>query len=154
MQPVLFACTNTIALAPEEIARQILDLDSWTGFRGYGPIPAIRLAEFEVQTPEIVGSRIRVANRDGSSHVEEIVEWQPDQRLRLQLCEFSAPLNRLATGFLETWEFERVSEGTRVTRSFAMNARSIATWPLLWMISLLLKRAIARHLRDMRTASM
>jgi hypothetical protein len=65
----------------EDIARQILDLTKWLDFHGYGPIPGIKGAEFDVQTPGIVGSRIRVTNLDGSSHVEEIVERQPDHRI-------------------------------------------------------------------------
>src|SRR5262249_7766023 len=67
----------------------------------------------EVQTPGIVGSRIRITNRDGASHIEEVVEWQPDQRLRLRIHGFSRLLSRLATEFEETWEFQRPGTGTR-----------------------------------------
>ena len=105
---------------------------------------------FEVQTPGIVGSRIRVTNQDGSSHIEEIVEWQPDHRLRLQMKDFSAPLSRLATEFEETWEFQRTANGTHVTRSFRLHAKSALARLLLWGISFFLKRAIVRHLREMR----
>ena len=107
MNPITFSCEETLPLAPQEIARQILDLTKWPDFHGFGPLPGIKVAVFEVQTPGIVGSRIRVTNQDGSSHVEEIVEWQPDHRLRLQMKDFSAPLSRLATEFEETWEFQR-----------------------------------------------
>ena len=148
-----FACDETLALAPEDVARQILDLTKWPDFHGYGPLPGIKAAEFEVKTSDIVGSRIRVTNQDGSSHVEEIVEWQPTHRIRLHMKEFSLPLSRLATLFTETWEFERVGNETKVTRSFEMNAKSLLAWPVLWMISFMLKTAIARHLREMRTKS-
>ena len=150
MKPITFSCAQTLALAPEEIARQILDLTKWPEFHGYGPIPGIKVAEFEVQMPGIVGSCIRVTNTDGSKHVEEIVEWQPDHRLQLHMKDFSAPLSRLATRIEETWEFERIGNETKVTRSFQMHAKSVLALPLLWMISFLLKRAIARHLREMR----
>jgi hypothetical protein len=40
-------------------------------------------AEFAVKTPEVAGSRIRVSNTAGSSHVEEIVDWQPERRIQL-----------------------------------------------------------------------
>src|SRR5437764_7035761 len=106
MKPITFTCEETLLLAPEDIAWQVLDLTKWPDFHGYGPIPGIKLAEFALQTPAVVGSRIRVTNLDGSSHVEEIVEWQPHQRIRLQMKEFSVPLSRLATGFEETWEFK------------------------------------------------
>jgi hypothetical protein len=115
-------------------------------------LPGIKAAEFEVKTPDIVGSRIRVTNRDGSSHVEEIVEWQPTQRIRLHMTDFSLPLSRLATCFVETWDFERVGGETKVTRSIELNAKSILAWPVLWVISFMLKRAIAGNLREMRTA--
>ena len=151
MKPISFACRETLPLTPNDIAQQILDLTRWPEFQGYGPIPGIRAAEFEIQTPGIVGTRIRVTNTDGSSHVEEIVQWEPDSRLRLRMHEFSAPLSRLATEFVETWEFQPVGSETKIIRSFELHPRSIVAWPLLWAISFLLRRAIARHLRQMKT---
>jgi hypothetical protein len=150
MRPIRFSCTDTLGLVPAEIAARILDLAHWTDFKGYAVLPGIQAAEYEVRTPGIVGSRIRVTNTDGSSHVEEIVEWQPDHRLRLQLKEFSSPLSRLATGFEESWAFQRMDSATRVTRSFDLHPTSGFTRPFLWLISFRLKRAIARHLREMR----
>jgi hypothetical protein len=149
---ITFTCEETLSLAPDDIARQILDLTKWPDFHGYGPIPGIKVAEFEVQTPCIIGTRIRVTNLDGSSHVEEILEWQPDHRLRLEMKEFSPPLSRLATRFEETWEFKRTEKGTNVTRSFHLEAKSFLARLLLRVISFFLKRAIARHLREMRTS--
>lgn len=150
MTPISFSCEETLLLAPEDIARQILDLTKWPDFHGYGPIPGIKTAEFEVQTPGVVGTRIRVTNLDGSSHVEEIVEWQPDHRIRLEFKEFSPPLSRLATTFEEIWDFERLEGQTKVSRSFRLHAKSILARCLLWLMSFLLKRAIARHLREMK----
>ena len=150
MNPITFSCTETLPRTPEDIAGQVLDLANWTDFEGYGPLPGIKAAAFEVRTPDVVGTRIRVTNTDGSSHVEEVAEWQPDRRLRLDMKDFSPPLSRLATGFTETWAFERLADGTRVTRSFEMHARSAFARPVLRLISFLLKRAIARHLRRMR----
>jgi hypothetical protein len=152
VKPITFTCEETLPLAAEDIARQILDLAKWPEFHGYGPIPGIKVAVFDVQTPGIVGSRIRVTNLDGSSHVEEIVEWQPDHRIRLEMKEFSPPLSRLATGFEETWEFKRTENGTHVTRSFQLQAKSFLARLPLRVISFFLKRAIARHLREMRTS--
>ena len=153
MTPIRFSCEDTLGSTPEEIARQILDLDLWPSFVGYGPLPEIRTAVFEARTPEVVGTRIRVTDKGGSSHVEEIAEWEPGRRIRLRMGEFSPPLSRLATGFDETFEFERVGGQTRVVRRFELHPKGTATRPLLWLISLLLKRAVARHLRQMRLAS-
>jgi Polyketide cyclase / dehydrase and lipid transport len=152
LKPIFFACEDTLPLAPAEIARRILDLTKWPDFHGYGPIPGIKVAEFDFQTPGIVGTRIRVTNLDGSSHVEEIVAWQPDRRIGLEMKDFSPPLSRLATRFEETWDFTRTEKGTIVTRSFCLQAKSFLAWPLLRVIAFLLKRAIARHLREMRTS--
>src|SRR5262245_4061563 len=100
MKPITFTCDETLSLAAKELAEQILDVTKWPEFRGYGPIPAIKSAEFEMRTPNIVGTRIRVTNSDGSTHLEEIVAWRPDRRLQLHMGSFSAPLSRLATGFV------------------------------------------------------
>ena len=150
MKPITFACEETLGIGPEQIAGQILDLAQWPSFQGYGVLPGIKAAEYEVRTPEIAGSRIRVTDTDGSSHVEEIVEWEPDRRLRLRMGEFSPPLSRLASGFEESWVFRRTDGATRVTRSFELHPKSRLARPVLWLISLLLKRAVARHLRAMR----
>ena len=85
--------------------------------------------------------------------LQEIVEWEPDRRLRLRMHEFSVPLSRLATGFVETWEFQPVGSETKIIRSFKLYAKSILAWPLLWAISLFLRRAIARQLRQMKSES-
>ena len=151
MKPIIFVCKATLPLAPEEIANQILDVAKWPDFQGYGPIPGIKTAEFEIRTANIIGSRIRVTNLDGSTHVEEIVVWRPDERLQLHMQNFSPPLSRLATGFVETWEFQRVGTDTKVLRSFEINAKSIAAWPVLWLISFVLKRATDRHLLQIRS---
>lgn len=150
MKPITFSCAETLPLAPEEVAGQILDLANWPGFTGYGPLPGIKAAAFEARTPGVVGTRIRVTNTDGFSHVEEVVEWESDRRLRLEMMDFSPPLSRLAARFEETWEFECGTHGTRAVRSFALHPTSSFARPVLWLISFLLRRAVARHLRQMR----
>lgn len=150
MKPITFSCETTLSQKPEKIASQILDLSQWPNFNGYGPLPGIDRAEFETKTAEIVGTRIRVANRDGSTHVEEIVEWEPTRRLLLHMHDFSPPVSRLATSFNETWEFQPSGEDTKVVRSFELYPKSALTKPLLWLISFLLRRAIARHLTTMQ----
>jgi hypothetical protein len=152
MKPITFSCEATLPLTPEGIANQILDLANWPDFTGFGLVPGIRAAEFEFRTPAIVGSRIRVTNNDGSSHIEEIVEWHPTHQLQLRMQDFSAPLSRLATRFEETWQFERADGATKVTRLFELHAKSLFARPFLWLISLFLRRAIARHLRQMAVA--
>lgn len=153
MKPITFNCHETLPLAPESVAQQILDVANWPDFRGYGPIPGIKSAEFETRTPNVVGSRIRVTNLNGSTHVEEIVVWQPSLRLQLQMKDFSKPLSGLASGFVETWDFEQFGHETRAVRSFELNAKSMLMKPVLWFISFFLKLAIARHLSEIKQAA-
>ncbi len=153
MRPITFTRRETLAVAPADIAGQILDLAKWPEFTGYGPLPGIKSAEFEARTPEVVGTRIRVTNTDGSTHVEEIVEWQPDARLVLHMADFSPPLSRLATRFEEEWGFERAGEATLVARTLRLYPKSGLTRPAVWLISFLLRRAVARHLRQMKVSA-
>jgi hypothetical protein len=150
MKPITFVCEDKLSLTPDEIVALIMDTANWCKFRGYGPIPGIKRAEFEVKTPDLVGSRVRVTETNGSTHIEEFVEWQPGRRLRQVFGEFSPPLSRLATGMEETWEFSRTGDATRVLRSFTLHPKSALSRPVLWIISVLLKRAIVRNLREMR----
>lgn len=150
MKPITFSCHAVLPISGPEIAREILNLEKWPEFRGYAFLPGIRRAEFLKQTPEIVGTRIGVTNADGSNHVEEIVEWNPESRLCLHLQEFSPPVSRIAVRFEETWIFQAGDGSTSVTRAFEMYAKSAFTRPMLAFISIFLKRAIARHLRQMR----
>jgi len=150
MKPITFSCEETLNVTPDVIAEQILDVSKWTGFKGYLVLPGIKIAEFEIRTPAIVGSRIRVINTDGSTHVEEIVDWQPGQYIEIHMKEFSAPLSRLAAGIEEMWDFQRIDNSTSVTRSVKLHAKSALARPVLWLIAIILKRAIARHLRQIR----
>ena len=148
-QPIQFSCQSQLSLTPVEIADQILDLSKWPDFTGYGPLPGIEAAEFDIKTADVVGTKIRVTNADGSSHVEEIVVWDPPRRLQLHLTDFSPPLSRLATSFDETWELERHGDNTTVVRAFALHPTSNVTRPALWLIAQLLQKAVSRHLRQL-----
>ena len=64
-----------LKLSPEQVGEAMLQLENWTDFRGYGPLPGIREARFRVRTPDVVGTEIAVTNTDGSGHVEQITEW-------------------------------------------------------------------------------
>jgi hypothetical protein len=153
VRPITFTCRETLALGPADIAAQILDLTRWPGFAGYGPLPGIASAEFQARTLEVVGSRIKVTNTDGSSHVEEVVEWRPGARLVLHLGDFTPPLSRLATRFEEEWGFEPAGGGSRVARTFRLYPKFVLTRPAVWLISLFLRRAVARHLRQIKVSA-
>lgn len=145
MAAVEFSCKATFPLTPQDIAEKILDLSNWPEFRGYWPIPGIKQAEFELRTPEVVGTRIRVVNTDGSRHIEEITIWDPDHHIQMRMTGFSPPLSYLAASFVEDWNFQQDGGRTEVIRSFELNARK--TWAILplRLIAIFLKKAIERQ---------
>lgn len=148
MPPITFSCRAELHVPPAALAEAILRVENWADFGGFGPIPGIAAAEFETREPGEVGTRIRVSNRDGSRHVEEIKEWKPEHRLVLEMKEFSPPLSRLADRIVETWDVEASGDTTRVCRSFAMFPKRWWATPVLWILSFFLKAAVARHLRQ------
>lgn len=67
----------------------------------------------------------------------------------MKFQEFTPPLSRLASHFTEEWSLQPTTGGTDVTRRFQLVATSSLTRPFLWLISLLFRRAIDRHLDEM-----
>jgi len=148
MKPWVVVCTRTSQLTGEDIGQQILKLENWPEFQGYGPLPGIAEAHFETRTADVIGTRIRVRNRDGSTHVEEIVEWNPADRITLEMKEFSRPLSFFASRFIERWEFARSGDETSIRRSIELQHRSVFGWLFLGMISGFLRKALNRHLQQ------
>ena len=149
MQPITFECSNVILASPLEICQAIADVDRWLEFSGYAFLPGIASAVYVTHTVGMVGSRIRVRNTDGSEHMEEVIEWQDGEKVVMKLHNFTPPLSLLATHFLETWRFAAQNGSTLVTRQLQMIPRHFWTRPLLWLISLLFRQAIAQHLKEM-----
>ncbi|MEZ4710144.1 MAG: SRPBCC family protein [Caldilineaceae bacterium] len=149
MQPIRFVCRATIAKSAPAICAEIADVTRWREFPGYGPLPGIASAAYERRTADMVGSRIRVHNTDGSTHVEEIYGWESGMKVAMRLGEFSPPLCRLASHFTEEWQFVEDNDATLVTRKFALFPKHSVTRPLLWLIGQFFQRAIARHLANM-----
>jgi hypothetical protein len=87
-----------------------------------------------------------VKNKDGSSHVEEIIEWDADNRVALRFQEFDSPLRNLATHFVETWGFHEASDGTEITRRMMMYPKGVFGWLMLMPISRLMKKAFEKNL--------
>jgi hypothetical protein len=72
MKPFEIKITRFTRMSSQEICAEFLDTDRWSEFEGYFILPGIENAHFEMKTPAMVGSRIKVQNKDGSAHVEEI----------------------------------------------------------------------------------
>lgn len=112
---------------------------------GYGPIPGIARATINVEKCPIVGKRIFVENTDGSKHVETIISYVPQERLVMRIAEFTSPLRNLATHFIECWDFSGIHPQYQIVRKFELYPKSNWTVPPLWMISRILKVAVAKH---------
>ena len=151
MRPIRFVCHATVPLSGTEIMGRMLEMNYWSEFPGYGPLPGIERAEFDTRTEDVVGSRIRVTNQDGSTHVEQIVAWDLGEHVKLVMQDFTAPLSLLAESIEETWDFETAGGESHVVRTFTLSPRCWCTYPAVWLISRLLKRAADRHLEQMKT---
>jgi hypothetical protein len=147
--PISFTRSAHVPLAPSAITDTIADVSQWSRFEGYGPLPGIAEAVYELRTDDMVDSRIRCTNTDGSTHTEEIYEWEPGERIVLVLQDFSPPLSMIAAQFVEEWELEAEGEGSRVVRRLDLHPKNALMWLPLWLISLLFRRAIAKQLREM-----
>ncbi|MCE7983307.1 MAG: SRPBCC family protein [Caldilinea sp. CFX5] len=152
-RPITFTCRHTIAVAPTQITSAIADVTQWRDFKGYGFLPGIAHAEYEVRTGNMIGSRIRVHNTDGSSHCEEIDEWVEGKRVAMKFCDFSPPVKSLATHFVEEWDLAARENVTVITRTFSLFPKNALTHPVLWFISFFLKRAIDCQLVEMAQAA-
>lgn len=149
MKPVEVKIVGHIQKSSQEICKEILDTERWSEFKGYSILPGIKSAQFEVKTPEVVGSRIKVQNNDGSSHIEEIIEWDVANRIQLKFQEFNSPLKNLTTHFIETWEFRKSpTSGTEASRTMSMYPKGIFGWLMLIPISKLMKKAFEENLRQ------
>ena len=148
MKPIEIKIVGHVQKSSSEICTEILDTERWSEFEGYSILPGIKSAHFEVKTPEFVGSRIKVQNKDGSSHVEEIIEWDVNNKIALRFHEFNSPLQNLATHFIETWEFRKSTNGTEASRIMAMYPKSLFGWLMLIPISQLMKKAFEKNLRQ------
>ncbi len=146
MKPIVFEHRRFFGRTAGQIAAEIADMSRWPAFDGYGPLPGIASAAYEGSPGPTAGARIRVQNRDGSSHVETMEVWEPPERIVLRLHEFGPPLSRLASHFLEEWRLTAAEGGTEVARQFQFYPRWPLARPAVWLIARLMSRAIDRHM--------
>jgi hypothetical protein len=148
MKPIEIRIVVRTQMASQAICAQILDTERWPEFKGYAFLPGIASARFETRTPAVIGSRIRVRNTDGSSHIEEVVEWDTASRIALRFQDFDSPLRHFATHFLEAWEFRATADGAEVTRTMTLYPKNALGRLMLVPISKLMKKALEKHLAE------
>jgi hypothetical protein len=149
MKPIQIKTQGTTQKSSQEICATFLDTDRWSDFKGYSILPGIKSAHFEKRTPDLLGSRIKVSNTDGTTHVEEIIAWDVSNKFALKFQEFEPPLKNLATHFVEEWRFSTSSRGTEITRSMTMYPRGVLGWLMLLPISRLMKKAFEKNAVEM-----
>ncbi|MBX7157734.1 MAG: hypothetical protein K1X66_05045 [Verrucomicrobiae bacterium] len=145
MRILRFVCETPIKMGVETIFEKIQNLENWTSFKGYGPLPGIRKTEYAVKTNGITGSVVQVENTDGSRHTESFLEWIPEQKIVIKLSDFSSPLSKLSTHFIETWSFLSSGDSRLMRREFELYPKHFMALPFLWIIAQLMKKAVNRH---------
>lgn len=149
MKPIQISLQGLTQKSPRQICAEFLDTERWSDFKGYAILPGIQRASFEVQTPDLVGSRIKVENTDGTTHIEEIIVWDEEHQLVLKFQEFSPPLSNLASHFIEEWSYVKSARGTEVSRSMRMYPKGLLGWLMLLPISILMKKAFEENARQL-----
>jgi hypothetical protein len=71
----------------------------------------------------------------------------------MQLGNFTPPLSRLASHFVEEWRFVPQENGTLVTRSVSLYPRRALARPFLLAIAQFLQRALDQHLAEMAASA-
>jgi len=149
MNPIKIEVNTFINLSPRDICSIILDTNEWNKFEGYSFLPGIEKAEFEKQTDSVVGSRIKVTNKDGSTHVEEIIEWDENRKVAFKFQEFDSPLKNFASHFIEEWNFKTFNSRTEIRRGMKMYPKNLLGLIILQPISILMKRALEKNLEQL-----
>ena len=140
-----FSISLEIANTPETFLEAIFDTANWTSFTGWGPIPGIKHANLTMPDHSKVGATIDVVNDDGSRHRETVIEFEAGKRLIMRMDNFSAPLNRLATHFIEYWEIIEGSNSHRLIRGFELHPKNTTGKLALPIVALFLKKAVRKH---------
>ena len=144
---ITFSITLESTRTPEAICWDIFDFEQWSSFEGYGPVPAIRKATGKASQSSIIGTEVYVENMDGSQHVETIESFEAYTSLVMRISDFSSPLRYLATHFIERWDLSQRPATYRVTRTFELYPRNALAFPLLWIVSRFLSKAVEIHTR-------
>lgn len=152
MKPTTFTWKEIHKSAPAVLAKRILDLRRVREVGNESVVPGIASATFETRTADVVGTRIHVKSKDGTSYVEEVTEWEPERRVTLEVKEFSESMASSGYRFEESWEFQRLGNKTHVVRSLTVYDKSANTRPEPHQTSVNMSGAFSRHLRHIGQA--
>jgi hypothetical protein len=142
---ITFTVSADSSISPEQICEEIFNVDRWSGFKGYGPLPGIAKVTMKSPANSIVGTEFYVENTDGSKHKETVQSLSAGNYLIMKISDFTAPVKNIATHFIERWDFTDTNSGYRINRTLELYPKNAFAALPLWLISWLLKKAIARH---------
>jgi hypothetical protein len=142
---ITFTVGADSSISPEQICKEIFDVDRWSDFKGYGFLPGIAKVTMKSPANSIVGTEFYVENTDGSKHKETVQSFNPGKCLIMKMSYFTFPVKNIATHFIERWDFANTNSGYRINRTFELYPKNAFASLPLWLISRLLKQAVARH---------
>lgn len=131
-------------------ARAAVDADVMVAtFTGYaGLIPGIRSMKVRGDGVLRAGALRDVELSDGTHIVERITAFEAPSVHAYDMAEMN-PLQRfLCTNMRSTWTFEPDGPGTKITWTYAIDARPGRGW-LAWVVARLFVRAMNRCLQAM-----
>jgi len=101
-----------------------------------GPLPGVRKVADPVGTWSAVGDSRRVIMTDGSSLLETLTSYKPDDRVAYHIQGFKGPLGVLVTHAEGEWKFTSLTETkTNVRWTFTFFPRSNFTAPIVGLIA-------------------
>jgi hypothetical protein len=142
---ITFTVAADSSISPEQICKEIFDVDRWSSFKGYGVLPGISKVIMRSPTNSIVGTEFYVENTDGSKHKETVQSFNTGKCLIMKMSDFTSPIKNITTHFIERWDFADTTSGYRINRTLELYPKNAFASLPLCLISWLLKKAVARH---------
>lgn len=138
-----FTTESLLPRPPAEVFTYITNLENWTTFTGYGPLPGIKSAT--APGPLALGTSVRVQDTDGTTHNEVITLFEPPHRYAVRM-ELVPPASYLMAHILEEINMHPYGQGTKIVRTFTTVPRNAFTGFAVWLITFLfLRPAVQKH---------
>ncbi len=145
MRAVTLRVESTIFAAPDVVWAELTAIENMTSFVGFGPIPGIKSAAWLSGDGASLGAVRRVTNRDGSTHKEAIVEFEPGRCVEDRIYDFDSPVRFLLKEIRDRFVLASAGAGTRLERRVIFVAKGPWAWPATRLLSALFRRAAERQ---------
>ncbi len=125
-------------------------VENMTSFVGFGPIPGIVSARWLEGGGPAPGARREVTKSDGTTHLEEMVTYEPPGRHCARITGLAAPFAWLVREIRDDFWLVADAGGTRVDRIFRAELTVPLAWPAVMLLRPLLREAVRRDLRGVK----